>query len=177
MVFIQSQEYVDSFGKKSKNIIDLGGQTDYKVALNPDTNMHDVSICMGDYEKYLYSCHSEEDCTRVFKNILIQHGNKAQTELLDVNQFMIDEVDNEADLEDLEDMIGEVLDFMGYNGLHEAWKNKIEEMIAQQEVTIYIGEDETPQQLPLQLTTEQCQPTTQHTALSTTQHTKYRHYV
>lgn len=170
MVFIQSQEYVDSFGKKSKNIVDLGGQTDYKISMNPDTNAYDVSICMGDYEKYLYSCHGEEDCTRIFKNILIQHGNKAQTELLDVNQFMIDEVDNEADLDDLEGMIGEVLDFMGYTGLHEAWRSKIEEVMD----TVYIEEDETPQKLPLQLTTEQCQSTTQHTL--STPHTKYRHY-
>jgi len=179
MVFIQSQEYVDSYGKKSKNIINLEGQTDYKIALNPDTNVFDVSIVMGDYEKYLYSCEYEDRCTQIFQNILNQHANKAQTDLFDVNQFMIEDMNEQAELEDLEELIENVLNFMGYSGLCSAWRSKIDEMIEQDELECKVDTqlpnndqvvEPSQTQLPLEhniTTTEACQMSSHH---------KYIHY-
>ena len=50
MVFIQSQEYTDAFGKKSKNVLCLEGQTDYKLSLNEESGKYEVRIIIGDLD-------------------------------------------------------------------------------------------------------------------------------
>ena len=71
MVFIQSQEYTDAFGKRSKNVLCLEGQTDYKLSLNEESGKYEVCIIIGDYEKYIFTADTEKDCTRYSKIYLI----------------------------------------------------------------------------------------------------------
>ena len=133
MVFIQSQGYTDSYGKKSKNIVDLAGQTDFKMSLNPDTGLYDVAIVMGDYEKYLFSEVNEDNCTQVFQNMLKYHGANEAANLVDVNAFMIPEVEKESSLEEIEDLMTDVLEFFGYTGLVQAWCDKVTQIVDEDE--------------------------------------------
>lgn len=128
MVFIQSQGYTDSYGKRSKNIIDLSSQSDYKMSLNPDTGAYDVSIVMGDYEKYLYSAPNEPQCTKIFQNMLKYHGANENTTMVDVEAFMIPEVESDSSLEEIEELMSNVLEFFGYEGLVNAWNTKLTEL-------------------------------------------------
>ena len=161
MVFIKSQEYTNPFGKKSKNIICLEGQTDYRMSLNPETNKFDVSIVIGDYEKYIFSTDKEDDVDRIMQNVLTQHATKEPHLIYDINTFMITRVNEEATLEEIEDMISDVLNLYGYNVLDDVWRSKIE--IGVEESTspimiinegkvsvnnIQIDEDETTTQQP-----------------------------
>lgn len=147
MVFIQSQEYVDSYGKRSKNIIDLAGQSDYKMSLNPDTGLYDMGVVMGDYEKYLFTAQNEGDCTNIFRNILNHHGKHEATTLFDVQAFMIPEMEEESTLEDIEEVVDSVLEFFGYASLAEARRQKIEELIESEEGD-YEGENITQSLTP-----------------------------
>jgi len=158
MVYVQSQGYTDSYGKLSKNIIDLAGQSDYKMSQNPDTHEFDVSIVVGDFEKYLYSAPNEEQCSKIFQNMLKYHGANEATTMVDVNAFMIPEVESNSSLEDIEDMMEEVLEFFGYYGLVEARRVKINELVDADDLESDEVEIELPQStLPLQHT-DQLQP-------------------
>lgn len=127
MVFIQSQEYTNTFGKQSKNVLCLEGQTDYRISFNSESNKHDVTIVMGDYDKYLFSAETEEQCTRILQNIFTHHATKDPSTITDINSFMISEVEEEVTLEEVEEVIGDVLRLLGYVSLADAWEQKIEE--------------------------------------------------
>ena len=127
MVFIQSQEYTDAFGKKSKNVLCLEGQTDYKLSLNEESNKYEVRIIIGDYEKYIFTADTEKDCTKILQNIFNHHASKDPSTIYDVNAFMIPEVEQETTLEEIEDMMASLLEFHGYKGLVEAWETKLAE--------------------------------------------------
>ena len=127
MVFIQSQEYTDAFGKKSKNVLCLEGQTDYKLSLNEESNKYEVRIIIGDYEKYIFTADTEKDCTKILQNIFNHHASKDPSTIYDVNAFMIPEVGEETTLEEIEDMMASLLEFHGYKGLVEAWETKLAE--------------------------------------------------
>jgi hypothetical protein len=127
MVFIQSQEYTDAFGKKSKNVLCLEGQTDYKLSLNEESGKYEVCIIIGDYEKYIFTADTEKDCTKILQNIFNHHATKDPTIIYDVNAFMIPEVKQETTLEEIEDMMASLLEFHGYKGLVEAWETKLAE--------------------------------------------------
>ena len=133
MVFIQSQEYTDSFGKPSKNIICLEGQTDYKISHNPETNKFDVRIVMGDYEKYIFSGDNEEQSTRILQNIFTHHSKNNAFAIFDVEAFMVPEVEEETTLEEIEELIANILEFHGYKNVVEAWDTKIDELYIQQQ--------------------------------------------
>ncbi len=127
MVFIQSQEYTDAFGKKSKNVLCLEGQTDYKLSLNEETGKYEVRIVLGDYEKYLFTTDTEAQCTKILQNIFSHHATKDPSTIYDVNAFMIPEVEEETTLDELEDMMMSLLEFHGYKNLVEALEVKLEE--------------------------------------------------
>ena len=127
MVFIQSQEYTNTFGKKSKNVLCLEGQTDYRISFNSESNKHDVTIVMGDYDKYLFSAETEEQCTRILQNIFTHHATKDPSTITDINSFMINEVEEEVTLEEVEEVIGDVLRLLGYVSLADAWEQTKEE--------------------------------------------------
>ena len=127
MVFIQSQEYTDAFGKKSKNVLCLEGQIDYKLSLNEESGKYEVCIIIGDYEKYIFTADTEKDCTKILQNIFNHHATKDPTIIYDVNAFMIPEVEEETTLEEIEDMMASLLEFHGYKGLVEAWETKLAE--------------------------------------------------
>jgi hypothetical protein len=190
MVFIQSQGYTDSYGKHSKNIVDLAGQSDYKMSLNPDTGLYDVAIVMGDYEKYLYSARCEAECTKIFQNMLKYHGANEPTLMVEVDAFMIPEVDKESSLEEIEDLMTDVLQFFGYEGLVNAWTEKINEMVDEEEslcnsstnddTTTQLVND-TPPSHPELNVYEQIQQEVHQMPIATCvvshDHVKYRHYV
>jgi len=127
MVFIQSQEYTDAFGKKSKNVLCLEGQTDYKLSLNEESGKYEVRIIIGDYEKYIFTADTEAQCTKILQNIFNHHASKDPSTIYDVNAFMIPEVEEETTLEEIEDMMASLLEFHGYKGLVEAWETKLAE--------------------------------------------------
>ena len=96
MVFIQSQEYTDAFGKRSKNVLCLEGQTDYKLSLNEESGKYEVRIIIGDYEKYIFTADTEAQCTKILQNIFNHHASKDPSTIYDVNAFMIPEVEEET---------------------------------------------------------------------------------
>jgi len=132
MVFIQSQEYVNAFGKPSKNVICLEGQTDYRISHNQETGKYDVTIVMGDYDKYIFSADTEGDCTKILQNIFTHHSQKDPSTIYDVNAFMIPTMEEETTLEEIEEMMISVLEFHGYKGLAEAWEAKLDEVYIEQ---------------------------------------------
>ena len=127
MVFIQSQEYTDAFGKMSKNVLCLEGQTDYKLSLNEESGKYEVRIIVGDYEKYIFTADTEDQCTKILQNIFNHHATKDPSTIYDANAFMIPEVEQETTLEEIEDMMASLLEFHGYKGLVEAWETKLAE--------------------------------------------------
>ncbi len=139
MVFIQSQEYTDAFGKRSKNVLCLEGQIDYKLSLNEESGKYEVCIIIGDYEKYIFTADTEKDCTKILQNIFNHHATKDPTIIYDVNAFMIPEVKQETTLEEIEDMMASLLEFHGYKGLVEAWETKL----AEDYTKSLVGADET----------------------------------
>ena len=98
MVFIKSQEYADPYGKKSKNIICLEGQTDYKMALNPETNKFNVTIMMGDYEKFIFAADTEDEVDRIMQNVFTHHATKEPHQIFDINAFMMPEMPEDISL-------------------------------------------------------------------------------
>lgn len=129
MVFIKSQEYVNPFGKKSKNIICLEGQSDYRMSLNPETNKFDVTIVMGDYEKFIFTASSEDEVDKVMQNIYNHHATKEPHLIYDVEAFMIPEIENETTLEKLEELVVSILEFHGYKNVVDAWETKLNEEV------------------------------------------------
>jgi len=135
MVFIKSQEYTDPYGKKSKNIICLEGQTDYKLSLNPETNKFNVTIMVGDYEKFIFEASTEEEAERVMQNMLNYNASKEPYQIFDVNRFMIPEVTGEISLEEIEEGISSILLIHGYENLEQVWREM-------RDNEIYNNEDE-----------------------------------
>lgn len=133
MVFIQSQEYTNTFGKPSKNVICLEGQTDYQISFNEETSKYDVTIVMGDYHKYIFSAETEPQCTKILQNIFTHHSTKDPSTIYDVNAFMIPEIEQETTLEEIEEMVASLLEFHGYKGLVEAWDAKLDEVYLKQQ--------------------------------------------
>lgn len=132
MVFIKSQEYTNAFGKKSKNIICLEGQSDYKMAFNSDTGLYDVTIVMGDFEKFIFSATNEEQVDKIMQNLFTHHHTKEPNLIFDINAFMIPDVQQSTTLEELEELMANILEFHGYSGLVDAWETKMNEEYAKQ---------------------------------------------
>lgn len=122
MVFIKSQEYTDPYGKKSKNIICLEGQTDYKMSLNPETNKFNVTIMMGDYEKFIFETDTEDNVDKIMQNVFNYNASKEPYHIFDINGFMVPEVNEDLSLEEIEDGISSVLLAHGYDNLEQVWR-------------------------------------------------------
>jgi hypothetical protein len=127
MVFIQSQEFVDGFGRTSINVVSLEGQTDYKISLNQETGKYDVAIIMGDFSKYLFSEDNTVHCVKILQSILNHHATKDAFTITDVSAFITPEVSEEITLDEIEVLILNLLDLCGFKNVGDMWERKLNE--------------------------------------------------
>lgn len=125
MVFIQSQKFVDGFGKESINVVSLEGQTDYKISFNQESGKYDVVIVNGDFSKYLFSGDDEIRCVKILQGILNHHATKDAFTITDVDVFMSQEVTDEMTLDEAMGLALTVLDLCGFKNVGDMLEKKM----------------------------------------------------
>lgn len=94
MVFITSQEYIDPYGKSSRNIINLETAYDYKMFKN-DENTYTVAIIQGDMEKFLFKTADDKEAIKILANIFSHHAKNEPHNIYEIEAFLIPEVEKE----------------------------------------------------------------------------------
>lgn len=90
MVFVIGQEYEDYPDIKTRHVLCVSTMSDFKISKHVDDNQYTVSV--GGYESWkpLFKSADLNECKRIISNIINKHSTLDQSEIIDVNECLVE---------------------------------------------------------------------------------------
>ncbi|HPP76770.1 hypothetical protein [Methanospirillum sp.] len=129
MALLVSEEYVNPYGKKTLNVLNIAVIDDLKIMKDTESDGYVICASHGDFEKFICKCDTIEESKSIIKNIYNSHTKSEEYEIIDVESIKPLPVMESISVDEVHDLMLDILEHLGYSNLVQLYESKIGEYI------------------------------------------------